>query len=146
LATKSELLDAIKGRRWQFVDARSTDEYCGIDLHGNKRGGALPGAKHLDWTNLVDAETHRFKTAAELRRLFTAAGITVERPTAAYCQSGGRASVMAFALELMGAGDVRNYYRSWHEWGNADDTPISTLKKPAAAPAKKSAKQPPSKS
>ena len=31
---------------------------------------------------------------------------------------------MAFTLELMGAKDVRNYYKSWAEWGNADDTPI----------------------
>lgn len=23
-----------------------------------------------------------------------------------------------------GAKDVRNYYRSWSEWGNADDTPV----------------------
>jgi 3-mercaptopyruvate sulfurtransferase SseA len=31
---------------------------------------------------------------------------------------------MAFALELMGVKSVRNYYRSWSEWGNAEDTPI----------------------
>ena len=31
---------------------------------------------------------------------------------------------MAFAMELMGAEGVRNYYRSWSEWGNADDTPV----------------------
>jgi 3-mercaptopyruvate sulfurtransferase SseA len=24
----------------------------------------------------------------------------------------------------MGAKNVRNYYRSWSEWGNAEDTPI----------------------
>jgi 3-mercaptopyruvate sulfurtransferase SseA len=24
----------------------------------------------------------------------------------------------------MGAKDVSNYYRSWSEWGNSDDTPI----------------------
>jgi thiosulfate/3-mercaptopyruvate sulfurtransferase len=31
---------------------------------------------------------------------------------------------MAFAMELMGAQDVSNYYPGWGEWGNADDTPI----------------------
>jgi thiosulfate/3-mercaptopyruvate sulfurtransferase len=59
-----------------------------------------------------------------LKRLFDAAGIAIDRPTATYCQSGGRAAVMAYGLELMGAKDVRNYYRSWSEWGNADDTPV----------------------
>ena len=33
-------------------------------------------------------------------------------------------AVLAFALELMGGNDVRNYYRSWSEWGNDADTPI----------------------
>ena len=31
---------------------------------------------------------------------------------------------MAFALELMGGKGVRNYYRSWTEWGNDLHTPI----------------------
>ena len=89
----------------------------------NRRGGAVPGAKHLEWSDLIDKDTQRFKPAAELRNLFRDAKITLDRPTATYCQSGGRAAVMAFGLELMGAKDVSNYYRSWAEWGNADDTP-----------------------
>lgn len=32
---------------------------------------------------------------------------------------------MAFGLELMGAKDVSNYYKSWSEWGNAEDTPVA---------------------
>jgi thiosulfate/3-mercaptopyruvate sulfurtransferase len=42
-----------------------------------------------------------------------------------------RAAVLAFALELMGGKEIRNYYRSWSEWGNAEDTPIvkPTLKR-----------------
>jgi 3-mercaptopyruvate sulfurtransferase SseA len=31
---------------------------------------------------------------------------------------------MVFGLELMGATDVSNYYKSFGEWGNADDTPV----------------------
>ena len=36
---------------------------------------------------------------------------------------------MAFGLELMGAKDVRNYYRGWDEWGNSEDTPVTVPKK-----------------
>ena len=36
---------------------------------------------------------------------------------------------MAFGLELMGAGDVRNYYAGWSQWGNRDDTPVAVPKK-----------------
>ena len=73
---------------------------------------------------MLDAKTHRFKSASELRKLFEQAGIALDRPTATYCQSGGRAAVMAFGMELMGAKDVSDYYRSWAEWGNSEDTPV----------------------
>ena len=133
LATKREVLDALNGslngKQLQIVDARSEDEYCGIEPRQNERAGAIPGAKHLEWSNLVNRDTHRFKRPPELRRLFDQAGIRLDRPTASHCQSGGRASVMAFALELMGADDVRNYYRGWSEWGNTKDTPVEPGRK-----------------
>ena len=88
--------------------------------------GAIPGAKHLEWDDLIDSETQRFKLADELSRLFREAGIDPTKPVTTHCQSGGRASVMAFALELMGDDQVRNYYRGWSQWGNESDTPIET--------------------
>ena len=47
----------------------------------------------------------------------------LDAPTATYCQGGVRASVMAFALELMGADPARNYDGSWGEWGADPKTP-----------------------
>jgi thiosulfate/3-mercaptopyruvate sulfurtransferase len=70
----------------------------------------------------------RFKPAPELAKIFQEAGIDLKRPAITYCQSGGRASVVAFALELMEADAVRDYYRRWAEWGNAEDTPIARPK------------------
>jgi 3-mercaptopyruvate sulfurtransferase SseA len=136
---KDELLGAVASRRLQIVDARSEKEHCGLDALTNKRAGAIPDAKHLEWSDLLDKETQRFKGPAEIRRLFAAAGIDLKQPTAAHCQSGGRSSVMVFAMELMGAEKVRNYYAGWSEWGNADDTPIVVLKPGSAAPAAGSA-------
>lgn len=123
-ASKSDLLSSLTNGTLQIVDARSEAEFCGVETLNNKRAGAIPGAKQLEWSDLIDKETRRFKSAAELSRLFATAGIDLARPTATHCQSGGRASVMAFGLELMGAKEVSNYYRSWSEWGNSDDTPI----------------------
>jgi thiosulfate/3-mercaptopyruvate sulfurtransferase len=125
LATKEQVLATLKDRSAQIIDARSRDEYCGVEKTA-RRNGAIPGARHLEWSDLLDKQTQRFKSPAEMARLFKDAGIDLGRPAVAHCQSGGRSSVMAFALELMGAKDVRNYYRSWAEWGNADDTPIET--------------------
>ncbi len=128
LATKDQVLEGLKDKRFQIIDARSDKEFCG-ETKTTKRSGAMPGAIHLEWTDLLDAKTQRFKSQEELAKLFKDAGIDLNKPTVTYCQSGGRASVMAFGLELMGAKDVRNYYKSWAEWGNAEDTPIETPKK-----------------
>jgi thiosulfate/3-mercaptopyruvate sulfurtransferase len=131
LATMGQVLDLLRGDRLQIVDARSEDEFCGIEKRDNKKGGAIPGAKHLEWSDLIDQETGRFKKADELRKLFDLAGIDLNRPTASHCNGGGRAAVMAFGLELMGAEDVRSYYRGWGEWGNAEETPVMVPKPPA---------------
>jgi thiosulfate/3-mercaptopyruvate sulfurtransferase len=127
LATKGQLLGALKDNSFSILDARSQGEYCG-DTKLAKRGGSIPGAKHLEWVDVLDKKTQRFKTDDELRKLFKEAGVDLGRPLVTYCQSGGRAAVLAFGLELMGAGEVRNYYRSWSEWGNAADTPVAKPK------------------
>jgi thiosulfate/3-mercaptopyruvate sulfurtransferase len=121
LATRVQVAAVLNGKV-QIVDARSADEFCGV-ADTAKRNGAIPGAVHLEWSDTLD-DRGRFKSAAELSKLFKDAGIDPTRPAVTYCQSGGRAAVMAFALELMGGKDVRNYYRSWNEWGNAEDTPV----------------------
>src|SRR5262249_19004808 len=128
LATKDFVLGQLKDKKYQIVDARSEKEHCG-DVKLAKRGGAIPGAMHLEWSDAFDADTHRFKSAADLAQILRDAGLALDRPTVPYCQSGGRAAVMAFTLELMGANEVRNYYRSWSEWGNADETPVVKGKK-----------------
>ena len=124
LATKEQLLDSLGGNKLQIVDARSEEEYCGVEKLGNKRAGAIPGARNLDWVDLLDKETHRFKSATELRKVFEEAGVSLDRPTATHCQSGGRAAVMVFGMELMGARDVSNYYPSWAEWSRDAKTPV----------------------
>jgi thiosulfate/3-mercaptopyruvate sulfurtransferase len=123
LATKDQVLKSLGTKQVQIIDARSKSEFCGLE-NTAKRNGAIPGAVHLEWIDVLDQKTQRFKSAGELAKLFQDRGIDLNRPAVTHCQSGGRAAVMAFALELMGAKDVRNYYKSWAEWGNADDTPI----------------------
>jgi thiosulfate/3-mercaptopyruvate sulfurtransferase len=53
LATKRQLLDALKGQPPQIVDARSKDEFCGT-AETAKRNGAIPGAVHLEWNETLD--------------------------------------------------------------------------------------------
>jgi thiosulfate/3-mercaptopyruvate sulfurtransferase len=55
------------------VDTRSRDEFTGREVRG-KRGGHIPGAKHLEWKDLI-AEDGRFKPLEQLRALFRERGI-----------------------------------------------------------------------
>jgi thiosulfate/3-mercaptopyruvate sulfurtransferase len=123
LATKAFLLEHLKEKPPQIIDARSTKEFCG-EAGAARRRGAIPGSVHLEWSDTIDPKSKRFKGPDQLARLFQEAGVDPNRPAVTYCQSGGRAAVMAFALELMGGKEVRNYYQSWGEWGNAEDTPV----------------------
>lgn len=127
LATKDQILAALKQHSFQILDARSDGEYCGTTRTA-RRTGAIPGAVHLEWLNVIDPKTKRFRSAEELAKLFRKSGVDLDATVVTHCQSGGRAAVLAFALELMGGKHVRNYYRSWAEWGNATDTPIVTPK------------------
>lgn len=128
-ADRQKVLDLLKDKKVQIIDARSEKEHCGEDILKNKKSGAIPGALNLEWTEALDQSTQKFKSAPELMKLFKEAGIDVTRPTVTHCQSGGRAAVMAFTLELMGAKEVANYYRGWSEWGNTEDSPIVRPKK-----------------
>ena len=124
LASKDDLLKELEKKSLgQLIDARTKDEHCG-ESKTAKRNGAIPGSKHLEWSDTVEKKTGRFKSAAELTKLFEDAGIDPSKPATTYCQSGGRASVMAFVLELMSGKEARNYYHSWAEWGNDSDTPV----------------------
>ncbi len=64
------------------VDARSKGEFTGDDLRG-KRGGHIPGAKHLEWKELL-AEDGRFKSPEQSRALFRQRGILPDQ-TAVTC-------------------------------------------------------------
>ncbi|MFO0799870.1 MAG: rhodanese-like domain-containing protein [Gemmataceae bacterium] len=125
LATKTDLLTELRNPTGGIADARSAGEHTGADPLKNKRAGCVPGAVHLEWSELLDPATGRFLPADRIAKLMADRGVDLSKPQVTYCQGGGRAAVLAFGLELMGAKGVRNYYASWGEWGNAADTPVA---------------------
>ena len=127
LADKKLVLDSLKSDT-VIVDARSKEEYTG-EAKKAKKSGHIPGAVHLEWSDLIDPATGKYLEQPELIKLMKVRNIDVDKPAITYCQSGGRAAVTAFGLELAGAKRVRNYYPSWAEWGNAEDTPVEVKKK-----------------
>jgi thiosulfate/3-mercaptopyruvate sulfurtransferase len=123
LATRADVLDALKRGGAQVIDARSAAEHTG-ELRRSKRAGRIPAACHLEWSNLVDKDG-RFLDEAGLSAQLARAGVKPGEPIITHCQSGGRASVNAFVLERLGR-PTRNYYLGWSDWGNAEDTPIES--------------------
>ena len=93
------------------------------------RGGAVPGAVHLEWTNNLGPDG-AFKPLDELRKMYEHAGVTPDREVVTYCQGGYRAAHSYLALRLLGYPRVRNYIGSWKEWGDRVDLPIEHPKEP----------------
>ena len=122
LATWRDVRDSLGSPDLAVLDTRSEGEYCGTTVRA-KRGGAVPGAVNIEWTQNLGKDG-AFKPAAELRALYEGAGITPDKQVIAYCQGGYRAAHSYLALRLLGYPRVRNYIGSWKEWGDRDDLPI----------------------
>ncbi len=114
-----------------LVDVRSPQEYSGeliampgYEQEGAQRAGHIPGAASVPWAQAVQ-ENGTFKSADELRELYTGKGVLNGGPIIAYCRIGERSAHTWFVLhELLGHDDVKNYDGSWTEWGNLVDAPI----------------------
>jgi thiosulfate/3-mercaptopyruvate sulfurtransferase len=111
-----------------LLDVRSDGEFEGRTVRA-ARGGAIPGAVHLEWTNNLDADG-RFKPADQLRSLYESVGVTPEREVITYCQGGYRAAHTYLALRLLGYSKVRNYLGSWKEWGDRMELPVANAGRP----------------
>lgn len=126
LATVDDVLHALNMKETSILDTRSKGEYLGTHVRA-ARGGAVPGAIHIEWTDNLDAGG-KFKSNAELTAMYGRAGITPDKEVISYCQGGYRAAHSYVALRLIGFPKVRNYIGSWKEWGDRTDLPIETPK------------------
>ena len=129
-AKRDEVLGALDQSK-RLVDVRSPQEYsgeliamAGYEQEGAQRSGHIPGAASVPWAQAVK-EDGTFKSADELRELYTSKGVVDGNPIIAYCRIGERSAHTWFVLhELLGQDDVKNYDGSWTEWGNLVNVPI----------------------
>lgn len=114
-----------RDRNTVLADNRSFKEFIGQDVvPGAARGGHIPGAKFLEWTNFSDS-LETFKSADDIKKVLAKENIGKDTKTISYCQIGlGRSTMMVLAMRLVGYDNVREYSGSWEEWSADPRLPL----------------------
>ena len=127
--------DSLVSRRifqLSLVDVRSILEYSGeitappeYPTENAQRGGHIPGAKNVPWSQVINDDDGTFKSLEEIGKIYEEKGITQDKDIITYCRIGERSSHTWFVLKyLLGYPNVKNYDGSWTEWGNIVGNPI----------------------
>ncbi|MFT4264595.1 MAG: sulfurtransferase [Nocardioides sp.] len=128
-AFREEVVEAIGTKN--LVDVRSPDEYAGrllapahLPQEQAQRAGHIPTAANVPWSKAAN-DDGTFKSDADLKELYTEAGVDWSKDTIAYCRIGERSSHTWFVLkELLGQENVKNYDGSWTEYGSLVGVPV----------------------
>ena len=123
---KAEMLANVEKAAEQVVDARDAARFRGDapDIRSGVAAGHIPGSCNLPF-GMVLNDDGTFKDAAGITAAFTGAGVDLDRPIVTSCGSGITASVLLFALHLIGR-EGALYDGSWSEWGADPALPVST--------------------
>jgi thiosulfate/3-mercaptopyruvate sulfurtransferase len=116
-----------KKSKYAIIDGRGITEIIGERKMDNvARGGHIPGATFIEWSQISDAENKKsFKSADQIQKVYDNYGITKDKTVYAYCQVGaGRGSQHITALQLLGYKNVKVFTGSWDVWGNDMNLPI----------------------
>ncbi len=128
-AFRDEVIAAIGVKN--IVDVRSPAEFSGelaapahLPQEGGQVKGHVPTAKNIPWSKAAN-EDGTFKSDAELKEIYSAAGVDLAKETIAYCRIGERSAFSWFVLhELLDVKSVKNYDGSWTEYGSLVGVPV----------------------
>ncbi|MEO7736008.1 MAG: rhodanese-like domain-containing protein, partial [Kofleriaceae bacterium] len=100
----------------RLIDVRAADRYRGERDPFDLIAGHIPGARNVPYADNLRSDA-TFKSAAELRALYTAALDGVAPAQAiVYCASGVTACHTLLAMRRAGLHGAKLYVGSWSEW------------------------------
>jgi thiosulfate/3-mercaptopyruvate sulfurtransferase len=107
-ATATELASLLGEPGLLVLDVRHAREFAGeAGYPCDARQGHLPGARHLDVTELL--------ACGSAEAVQERVGLPEGAEIVAYCHSGARSATAVSILRAAGYA-ARNYPGSWHEW------------------------------
>jgi len=114
--------DALKAEynNFKVVDVRADEEYEGQTLYGEAKGGHLPNAIQIKFTDLF-SEDGTLKSNKDIETMFTENGIAKGDKVVTYCTAGIRSAYMQLILEMCGFENTYNYDESYYRWCAVND-------------------------
>lgn len=122
LADQKWIFERLGSKSIAVIDNRTRKEFDGAILYGEKRGGHIPGAVHIDWREFF-AATGKLKNREEVTALLDKYGIRPDQEAVVYCTGGVRSAMAYFVFKYLDR-RVRNYDGSWWDWSHNLSLPL----------------------
>ncbi len=109
------------------LDARAAGRFDATvpEPRAGMRGGHIPGARSMPFTDLLTPEA-KMLPPEDLKARLAAVGADGSHPVVTSCGSGVTATVITLAMARAGLPPGAVYDGSWTEWGGRPDTPVET--------------------
>lgn len=111
----------------EIIDARAEPRFRGevAEPRAGLRAGHIPGSKNVPFAKVLNAD-QTMKSPEELRSVFAAAGVDLDKPAITTCGSGITAAILSLAMVHIGKTDHSLYDGSWTEWGQFPTLSVAT--------------------